>query len=148
MKSWNKYDGNTHSYLCGSPGELACWALKHSNWVQTCHRKLTILKWHESSALCVCVCVSHVSPAQHGGLITAAWVCVCVWCVCVCVCVCVCGWASVPCKETQPPKSSSPGTEALSSACLSWAPGGLSLYHTNTHTFFVHPAGADCELSI
>jgi len=64
-----------------------------------------------SVCVCVCVCVSCQSCTVW-SLITA---------------VCVCGWASVPCKETQPPKSSSPGSEALSSACLGWAPGGLSV---------------------
>ncbi len=86
----------------------------------------------------VCVCVSCQSSTAW-CLITAVWLCCVVLC-CVVLC-CVwwgCGWASVPCKETQPPKSSSPGTEALSSACLSWAPGGFSLLsHTHKHSLCI-----------
>jgi len=101
---------------------------------------------------CVCVCLMSV---QHSMVFDHSCVCVCV-CVCCVVLCCVvlccvvlccvvlccvwwgCGWASVPCKETQPPKSSSPGTEALSSACLSWAPGGFSLLsHTHKHSLCI-----------
>jgi len=94
-----------------SVGAQMSWVAQHwnSNWVdlsqESNHPEMT-------QVFCsVCVCVSCQSCTVW-SLITA---------------VCVCGWASVPCKETQPPKSSSPGSEALSSACLGWAPGGLSV---------------------
>jgi len=116
-----------------SVGAQMSWVAQHwnSNWVDLSQES----NRPEMTQVFCCVCVCHVSPAQYG-----------VWSQ---LCVCV-DEHQCPVKKLNLPNPLHQAQRRWARHVLAEHPGVfLSLsFFPLIHTFFVHPAGADFELSI